>query len=78
MKKDIIIIRGRNYYPQDIDLILTKIEELRPGCVMAFASLGENKSEHLSIAVEVRSDLIKDLEVFHKYILNHRQNYLCQ
>ena len=68
-KKDLIIIRGRNYYPQDIEFLLTKIEELRPGCIMAFSSLSENKSEHLSIAVEIRLDLLKDWEVFYKYIL---------
>ena len=36
--KDIIIIRGRNYYPQDIEILLSKVEELRPGCLMAYAS----------------------------------------
>ncbi len=69
-KKDIIIIRGRNYYPQDIEHVLSKIEELRPGCLMAFSSENENGSEYLSLGVEVRSDLIKNLEVFIKYILN--------
>ena len=68
--KNIIIIRGRNYYPQDIELVLSKIEELRPGCLMAFASQRENKSEHLSVGVEIRSDLLKEMEIFKKYILN--------
>ena len=68
--KDIIIIRGRNYYPHDIELVLSRVEELRPGCLMAYASGAENESEHLAIAVEVRADLIKDIDVFRKYVLN--------
>ncbi|MEZ7852914.1 MAG: AMP-binding protein [SAR324 cluster bacterium] len=67
--KDIIIIRGRNYYPHDIELVLAGVEELRPGCLMAYASGAEDESEHLAVAVEVRADLLKDLEVFSKYVL---------
>ncbi|MCH2270168.1 MAG: AMP-binding protein [SAR324 cluster bacterium] len=67
--KDIIIIRGRNYYPHDIELVLSRVEELRPGCLMAYASGAENESEHLAVAVEVRADLIKDMDVFRKYVL---------
>ena len=67
--KDIIIIRGRNYYPHDIEMILNRIEELRPGCIMAYASSLKDGPEHLAVAVEVRSELIKNLEVFRKYIL---------
>ncbi len=68
--KDIIIIRGRNYYPHDIEMVLAGVEELRPGCLMAYASGAEDESEHLAVAVEVRADLLKDLEVFRKYVLN--------
>jgi acyl-CoA synthetase (AMP-forming)/AMP-acid ligase II len=67
--KDIIIIRGRNYYPHDIELVLAGVEELRPGCLMAYASGAEDESEHLAVAVEVRADLLKDPEVFRKYVL---------
>ena len=68
-KKDLIIIRGRNFYPHDIENVLSKIDELRPGCLMAFSSGDEKGSEQLSVGVEVRSELIKDIEVFQKYIL---------
>lgn len=67
--KDIIIIRGRNYYPHDIEQVLSLVEELRPGCMMAYASKGENELEHLTAAVEVRADVIKDLVMFKKYVL---------
>ena len=36
---------------------------------MAYASGSKDESEHLAIAVEVREDLIKDLEIFSKYVL---------
>ena len=36
---------------------------------MAYASKGENELEHLTTAVEVRADLIKDLVMFKKYVL---------
>ena len=67
--KDIIIIRGRNYYPHDIEQVLSLVKELRPGCLMAYASIGENELEHLMAAVEVRADLIKDIDMFKKYVL---------
>ena len=67
--KDIIIIRGRNYYPHDIELVLAGVEELRPGCLMAYSSGVEDESEHLAVAVEVRADLLKNPEVFRKYVL---------
>jgi nonribosomal peptide synthetase protein BlmVI len=41
--KDVIIIRGRNHYPQDLEqLIAQACPALRPGCVAAFASAGHD------------------------------------
>ncbi|MGW4400384.1 AMP-binding protein [Amycolatopsis nivea] len=37
--KDLIIIRGRNHYPQDLELTAeTAVPELRPGCSAAFTA----------------------------------------
>ncbi len=58
-----------NYYPHDIEQVLSLVEELRPGCMMAYASKGENELEHLTTAVEVRADLIKDSALFLKYVM---------
>jgi acyl-CoA synthetase (AMP-forming)/AMP-acid ligase II len=66
--KDIVIIRGRNYYPQDIEYAVAQLEEIRAGCVIAFAAEDE-AGEALMLAAEVRADLLKDLEVFRNYIL---------
>jgi acyl-CoA synthetase (AMP-forming)/AMP-acid ligase II len=58
--KDLIIIRGRNVYPQDIEDSVRDVHPmLRPGGVAAFAvDAGEGKDagERLVLAVEVRDD----------------------
>lgn len=59
--KDLIIIRGRNYFPQDIELTVEGSHaSLRQGCAAAFSVdvLGE---EHLVVAQEV--DRNRDLDL---------------
>jgi len=34
--KDLIIIRGRNYYPHDVEALVGEIEGVNPGRVVAF------------------------------------------
>ena len=48
--KDVIILRGSNYYPQDIEAVIEKDPLVRPGCVTAFAV---QKGEHESLVVVV-------------------------
>jgi acyl-CoA synthetase (AMP-forming)/AMP-acid ligase II/acyl carrier protein len=51
--KDLIIIRGRNHYPQDIELTVERSHEgLRAGCGVAF-SLDVDGEERLAIVQEV-------------------------
>jgi acyl-CoA synthetase (AMP-forming)/AMP-acid ligase II len=58
--KDLIIIRGRNIYPQDIEDSVRAVHPmLRPGGVAAFAvdaGEGEDAGERLVLAVEVRDE----------------------
>ncbi|MGD9658393.1 MAG: AMP-binding protein, partial [Methylocystis sp.] len=44
--KDLVIIAGRNYYPQDFELAIEEqVEETRPGCCAAFsAPMGEEEA----------------------------------
>ena len=35
--KDMLIVRGLNYYPQDIEAIVEEDPDVRKGCVAAFA-----------------------------------------
>jgi acyl-CoA synthetase (AMP-forming)/AMP-acid ligase II len=57
--KDLIIMRGVNYYPQDIEAIAEAASsKLRPGCVAAFDAPAED-GERLIVAAEVKTS--KDL-----------------
>ncbi len=51
--KDLIIIRGRNYYPQDIEKVVEEsYPTLRRGCTGAF-SVEQGGEERLVVAVEI-------------------------
>jgi acyl-CoA synthetase (AMP-forming)/AMP-acid ligase II len=61
--KDAIIIRGQNYYPQDIELTVEKSHPaLRPNCGAVFA-VEVNNSERLVIVQEVKRSYLRKLEV---------------
>lgn len=51
--KDLIIIRGRNYYPPDIEEAVLEVPQIRPGCVAAFA-IEADSNEVLGLAAELR------------------------
>jgi acyl-CoA synthetase (AMP-forming)/AMP-acid ligase II len=50
--KDLIIIRGRNYAPQEIEQLLTGTQGLRPGCAVALGSASDGGSEQLIVLAE--------------------------
>lgn len=51
--KDMIIINGRNYYPQDIEWLVHELEGVRKGAVVAFACQPDGaSSEQLVIVAE--------------------------
>ncbi|MEA2601552.1 MAG: hypothetical protein QOF89_2544 [Acidobacteriota bacterium] len=56
--KDLIIIRGRNHYPQDVEMTVEKSHPaLRPGCCAAFSVEAEGGGEERLVVVqEVRRD----------------------
>jgi acyl-CoA synthetase (AMP-forming)/AMP-acid ligase II len=65
-QKDLIIIRGRNHYPQDIELSVERCHPgIRPGCVAAFA-LEHDGEEQLVIVAEVdpRRGAVEPEEIF--------------
>ncbi len=62
-RKDLIIVRGLNYYPQDIELTVEQSHEaLRPGCSAAFA-VNRNGDEKLVIVQELNQRRQVDVEV---------------
>lgn len=67
--KDIIIIRGRNYFPQDIEFAVPQGKEIRPGCVLAYAAAREEEAEQLILAMEIEAELLRDKEMLLKYVL---------
>jgi acyl transferase domain-containing protein/acyl-CoA synthetase (AMP-forming)/AMP-acid ligase II/acyl carrier protein len=61
--KDLIIIRGMNYYPQDIELTVESSHPaLRPGCCAAFA-LDDAHGERLVVAQEIAKTALDGLAV---------------
>jgi fatty-acyl-CoA synthase len=53
--KDLIILNGRNYYPQSIEWEIEQVGGVRRGNVVAFAVTGE-QSEELVVVAETRSE----------------------
>jgi FkbH-like protein len=61
--KDLIIIRGRNHYPQDIELTVERSHPaLRPTCGAAF-SIEVDGEEQLAIAQEIDRQYLRKLNV---------------
>ncbi|CAM9541065.1 unnamed protein product, partial [Discosporangium mesarthrocarpum] len=60
--KDLVIIAGRNHYPQDIEKTAERgrNDSLRPGCSAAFSipSEGGGRGEELVLSVELREDKV--------------------
>lgn len=61
-RKELIIIRGRNYYPKDIEMTVeTAHEALRPGAGAAFAVTVEGQ-ERLVVVQEVKRTYLRNLD----------------
>ncbi|MGF1511226.1 MAG: fatty acyl-AMP ligase [Myxococcota bacterium] len=54
-KKDMIILNGRNHYPQSIEWELERIDGIRKGNVVAFG-VAQDHAEDLIVAAETRSE----------------------
>ncbi|EZG44526.1 putative polyketide synthase [Gregarina niphandrodes] len=52
--KDLIIIRGRNYFPQDLEECLESIPQLKPGNIAVFMYQDEGEDEEVAVAAELR------------------------
>lgn len=50
--KDLIIIRGRNFAPQEVEELLVSVTGLRPGCAVAVGGLVEGQGEQLIVLAE--------------------------
>lgn len=54
--KDVIIIAGRNIFPEDIERAVGTVEGVRAGNVIAFGVEGSKRKETIVVVAEVRSD----------------------
>ena len=61
-EKDIIIIRGRNYAPQVIEMALDGIQGIRKGCVAAAGYIPENEENERLIVFIERDKLFKKID----------------
>ncbi len=52
--KDLIILNGRNYYPQDIEAVVSKAPGVRDGQCVAFSVLSDRGAEHCVIVAEAK------------------------
>ena len=52
--KDLIIVNGVNYYPQDIEDVVCINSSVRPGCVAAFSSNDGDADGELEVIFEIR------------------------
>ncbi len=67
--KDLIIIRGTNHYPQDIEATVETMDPaIRPGCGAAFSIQGDEGKEQLVMVQEVKSEQVEDLEQLAKRV----------
>jgi fatty-acyl-CoA synthase len=59
--KDVIIVGGRNIYPQDVEKAVGTIEGIRTGNVIAFGQEGRNRKQHIVVVAETKLDEVDDL-----------------
>jgi len=60
--KDVIIIGGRNIYPQDVEKVVGTIDGVRAGNVIAFGQDGRNSKQHIVVVAETKLDDPSELE----------------
>ena len=54
--KDVIIVGGRNVFPEDVERAVASIEGVRPGNVIAFGVDGSNGRESLVVVAETKAE----------------------
>ena len=59
--KDIIILGGRNVYPQDVERAVNEVIGVRSGNVIAFGTEGKRGKESLIVVAETKADELEDV-----------------
>jgi fatty-acyl-CoA synthase len=71
--KDVIIVGGRNVFPEDIERAVGGLEGVRAGNVVAFGMEGYKGKESVVVVAEVRAD---DLDGV-RHAIHHRTLEVC-
>ena len=53
--KDVIIVGGRNIYPQDIEKVVGEVEGVRTGNVIAFGIEGRQGAQNVIVVAEAKA-----------------------
>lgn len=59
--KDVIIVGGRNIYPQDIEKVAGTVNGVRPGNVIAFGVDGRQGAQNIIVVAEARANDLEEL-----------------
>jgi fatty-acyl-CoA synthase len=62
-KKDILIVHGRNYYPQGIEWLVEEVPGVRKGNVVAFSIPGATSEEVVIVAETQEADAVRRGEI---------------
>jgi fatty-acyl-CoA synthase len=54
--KDVIIVGGRNVFPEDVERAAERVDGVRPGNVIAFSVLNDRGKERLVVVAETKAD----------------------
>ncbi len=61
-KKDIIIVAGKNIYPEDVEVVLNELDQIIPGRVIAFGEEDEELgTEQIGVVAETKLTEYEDL-----------------
>ena len=74
--KDVIIVGGRNVFPEDIERAVGSLGGVRAGNVIAFGMDGYKGKESVVVVAEVRPDAELDLDTIH-HAIHHRTLEVC-
>jgi fatty-acyl-CoA synthase len=61
-EKDLLILNGKNYFPEDIERVAATVEGIREGHIVAFSRLSSSGQERAVIVAEGRKELDDSVE----------------
>lgn len=79
--KDLIIVSGRNIWPQDLEWAVEHIEGVRQGDVAAFSVTNDDDQEEVVVLVECRTQIAEEIELKRREIaavLSQRVGVACR